>query len=307
MSQLILKRLFRVIVTILFIYTAVFFLTRVTGDPVEMMAYDNGLSQQAKEQVIVNLGLDKSLPEQFMTSFFGLFTGNAGNSFYNNRPVTELFFERIPATLMLGLLCLLVTAVIGVILGFISAIFHNTVIDRAILLLTVIAHTVPNFVLGIGLILLFSLILRILPSGGYGGLKYMIMPVMAMSVGPTANVARLTRSSMLDILSQDYLNTSRAKGLPELKVKIYHGLRNAMISVITILGAQLSGIIGGSVVIETVFAWPGIGSLIITGAQSRDYPIVIYGVMLIAISVTFVNFFVDLLYMVVDPRIRIGN
>lgn len=307
MSKLLIKRTIRVIITVLFIYTCVFFISRVTGDPVEIMTFDLNISQEAREQLIRNLGLDKPLFQQYIDSFIGLFTGNAGKSFYSNRPVIDLFIERLPATITLGVTSFILSSVIGIILGFIAANFHNRFIDKCILFMTVLGHTIPNFVLGIIMILLFSMQLRWLPSGGYGDIKNMIMPVLAMSIGPISKIARLTRGSLLDILSQDFLNTSRSKGMDEFNVRLVHALRNALISVITILGSSLSGIIGGSVVAETVFAWPGIGSLIILSAQKRDFPVVVYGVLIIAISVTVVNFLVDLIYMVVDPRIRISD
>ena len=164
--------------------------------------------------------------------------------------------------------------------------------------------TLPNFILGILLIFIFSLKLRILPSGGIGTPQHFLMPVIALSVGPIANVARLTRSSLLDVIGQEHLDCARAKGMREWKVVLKHGLRNALIPVITILGAQLSAMIGGSVVVETVFAWPGIGTLIVSSAQQRDFPVVVFGVLVISASVTFVNLLVDLSYGLLDQRIR---
>ena len=146
--------------------------------------------------------------------------------------------------------------------------------------------------------------LRILPSGGIGTPQHFLMPIIALSVGPIANVARLTRSSLLDVIGQEHLDCARAKGMREWKVVLKHGLRNALIPVITILGAQLSAMIGGSVVVETVFAWPGIGTLIVSSAQQRDFPVVVFGVLVISASVTFVNLLVDLSYGLLDPRIR---
>lgn len=168
----------------------------------------------------------------------------------------------------------------------------------------VVGSTLPNFILGILLIFIFSLKLRILPSGGIGTPQHFLMPVIALSVGPIANVARLTRSSLLDVIGQEHLDCARAKGMREWKVVLKHGLRNALIPVITILGAQLSAMIGGSVVVETVFAWPGIGTLIVSSAQQRDFPVVVFGVLVISASVTFVNLLVDLSYGLLDPRIR---
>lgn len=292
------------IITILIIYTLVFFLTRVTGNPIDFMTRDSGISDSARQIMEKNMGLDKPLLEQYFSSLINLFTGDYGNSFYYNRPVSELFAERFRVTATLGVTTLLLTALIGIMLGFFSANNHNTWIDRMILILTVVGNTIPNFVLGIILILIFALRLRLLPAGGYGGFKNFIMPLIAMSIAPISSIARITRSSLLSEFSKDHLNTARSKGMREMQVKIRHGLRNSLIPVITILGNQLGGIIGGAVVIETVFAWPGLGQLLITGAKQRDFPVVNYGVLLIAISISIVYFIVDILYMYLDPRIR---
>lgn len=176
--------------------------------------------------------------------------------------------------------------------------------DRLTMSTAIVGSTLPNFVLGILLIFIFSLKLRLLPSGSIGTPQHYILPIIALSVGPIASVARLTRSSLLDVIGNDYLDFARSKGMREWKVVIKHGLRNALIPVITILGSQLSALIGGSVVVETVFAWPGIGTLIVTSAQQRDFPVVVFGVLAIAASVTFVNLLVDLSYGILDPRIR---
>jgi len=207
-------------------------------------------------------------------------------------------------TISLGSIVLGLTIVIGIPLGVLAAVKHNTLLDRITMSSAVVGSTLPNFILGILLIFIFSLKLRILPSGGIGTPQHFLMPVIALSVGPIANVARLTRSSLLDVIGQEHLDCARAKGMREWKVVLKHGLRNALIPVITILGAQLSAMIGGSVVVETVFAWPGIGTLIVSSAQQRDFPVVVFGVLVISASVTFVNLLVDLSYGLLDPRIR---
>lgn len=303
MKRYILMRVFKALLTIWAVYTLVFFLTRVTGDPVEWLTIA-GASDSAKETLRRNLGLDLPLWQQYFKSFFGLFTGDTGTSYYYARSVSDLFAERIGPTLTLGGLVMLVTILVGVPLGVAAAVKHNTLLDRAAMSAAVIGSTVPNFILGILLIFIFSLKLRVLPSGGIGTPVHYILPVIAMSVGPAASVARLTRSSLLDVIGQDYLDCVRAKGMREWGIVLKHGLRNALIPVITILGAQLSAMIGGSVVVETVFAWPGIGTLIVSSAQQRDFPVVVFGVLVIAASVTFVNLLVDLSYGLLDPRIR---
>ncbi len=303
MKKYIFKRVVKALLTILFVWCLVFFLTRITGDPVEWILDVSG-SVEAREQLRHQLGLDLPLGQQFINGLKGLFTGDNGNSYYYARPVSDLFAERLGATLKLGGITFLVTVVLGITVGVLTAVKHGSTFDRITMSFTIAGYTIPNFVFGIVLIFIFSLRLRLLPSGSTGTWKNLVLPTLAMAVGPTANVARLTRSSLLDVIRQDYLDSARAKGVAEWKVILKHALRNALIPVITILGAQLSTIIGGSVVVETVFAWPGIGTLIVTAAQQRDFPVVQYGVLLISVCVTFINLLVDISYGLLDPRIR---
>ena len=303
MKRYIIMRILKAIFTIWAVYTLVFFLTRVTGDPVDWLT-QAGASDAAKETLRANLGLDLPLSEQYVKSFVGLFTGDTGVSYYYSRQVSDLFAERIWPTLTLGGIVLLITILIGLPLGVVAAVKHNSLMDRLTMSTAIVGSTLPNFVLGILLIFIFSLKLRLLPSGSIGTPQHYILPIIALSVGPIASVARLTRSSLLDVIGNDYLDFARSKGMREWKVVIKHGLRNALLPVITILGSQLSALIGGSVVVETVFAWPGIGTLIVTSAQQRDFPVVVFGVLAIAASVTFVNLLVDLSYGILDPRIR---
>lgn len=306
MKRYVTVRVLKAVLTVLFVWTLVFFLSRVSGDPVDWML-SSGDSVQAREQLRHNLGLDLPLAEQYFRSLFGILTGNAGTSYYYARSVCGLFAERLAATASLGILAFAVTILVGIPMGVFAAVRHNTAFDRLTMSLAVAGSTVPNFVLGILLIFVFSLILNWLPSGSIGSPAHFVLPVLAMSAGPAANVARLTRSSLLDVIGQDYLEFARAKGVREGSVIFRHALRNALISVITILGAQLGYIIGGSVVVETVFAWPGIGTLIVSSAKHRDFPVVQFGVMIICISVTVINLLVDLSYFVLDPRIRDKN
>ena len=288
MKRYIILRVGKAVLTIWAVYTLVFFLTRVTGDPIEWLTLA-GASDSAKEILRTNLGLDMPLWQQYIKSFVGLFTGDTGMSYYYARSVSDLFAERMIPTISLGSIVLGLTIVIGIPLGVLAAVKHNTLLDRITMSSAVVGSTLPNFILGILLIFIFSLKLRILPSGGIGTPQHFLMPVIALSVGPIANVARLTRSSLLDVIGQEHLDCARAKGMREWKVVLKHGLRNALIPVITILGAQLSAMIGGSVV---------------SSAQQRDFPVVVFGVLVISASVTFVNLLVDLSYGLLDPRIR---
>jgi peptide/nickel transport system permease protein len=304
MKKYVFMRILKAVATIWIVWTLVFILTRLTGDPVDWILSDSA-NEAARESMRVQLGLNKPLGEQYFFYFFKMLLGDAGNSFYYNKPVLALFGERVGATVSLGLSVFILSILIGIPAGIYAAVHHNTLRDRVSMSTAMIGYTMPNFVLGILLIFLFSLTLRLLPSGGANaGLLSYIMPVITLAAGPAASTARLTRSSMLDVIHQDYLDSARAKGVQERKVVYVHALRNALVPVITILGGQLSTLIGGSVVVETVFAWPGIGSLIINGAKHRDFPLVQFGVLMIAISVTLVNLLVDLSYGFFDPRIR---
>ena len=303
MLRYIVKRLIKAIITIWFILTVVFIFTRLSGDPTTWILPDDATDTQRAE-LRTDLGLDKPLGEQYWSTLTSLITGDAGKSYNYMRPVSDLFAERFGATLRLGLLSFALSVSLGIILGVFAAVKRNSPFDRVTVFLSILGSTLPNFVLSILMIFFFSLTLRWLPSSGYTSAKSYVMPVIAMAVGPTASVTRLTRSSLLDVLRQDYLDCARAKGVRSRVVLFKHALRNALIPVVTIVGLQLGTMIGGSVVVETVFSWPGIGTLIINAAKMRDFPIIIYGVMWIAVAVTFMNLMVDLSYSLLDPRIR---
>lgn len=298
-----LKRFVKAFFTILFILTIIFVLTRLSGDPTQWILPDDATEEQRIE-MRADLGLDQPLWQQYIDTVMSLFTGKMGKSYKYLRPVNELYAERAGATIRLGLIAYAIAIMLGVTLGVIAAVKRNSVFDRTTVVLSVAGSTVPNFVLGILMIFLFCFLLRALPSGGDETAASYIMPVIALSVSPLANITRLTRSSLLDVLRKDYLDYARSKGVKERTVIVKHALRNALIPVITVVGLQLGGLIGGSVVVETVFAWPGIGSLLINGAKTRDYPVVIYGVMLISVMVTLMNMLVDISYALLDPRIR---
>jgi len=302
-KKFLIVRLAKALVTIWFIVSMVFVLTRLSGDPTDWMLPDDA-SLETQIQLRESLGLDKPISEQYKIYISNVLHGDMGKSYYYLRPVGELFSERAEATLKLATTAFSLSILIGVPLGVMASVYRNTFLDRMTMGFAIAGYTIPNFVLGILMIFLFSLKLKVLPSGGFGNTKNYVMPVLAMMVGPMANIARLTRSSMLDVLKQDYLDCARAKGVVEWIVIFKHALRNALIPVVTIIGLQIGTLIGGMVVIETVFAWPGIGSLIISSAQNRDFPVVQYGIMICAIIVCITNVLVDLSYALLDPRIR---
>lgn len=303
MKKFFVVRLVKVLVTVWFIVSLVFILTRISGDPTDWMLPDDA-SLETRMELRESLGLDKPILEQYVIYISDVLHGDMGESYYYLRPVGELFSERAEATVKLAVTAFSMAILFGVPLGVLASVYRNTVFDRLTMGITIAGYTIPNFVLGILMIFLFSLKMRVLPSGGFGEPKNYVMPVLAMMVGPMANIARLTRSSMLDVLKQDYLDCARAKGVAERIVVFKHALRNALIPVVTIIGLQIGTLIGGMVVVETVFAWPGIGSLLISAAKNRDFPVVQYGIMICAIVVCITNMLVDLSYALLDPRIR---
>ena len=304
MRRYIISRGLKVIFTVWFVWTLIFVLIRLSGDPVDWIFGDQDVSEKAVNALRESLGLDLPIWKQYIRSFTGLFQGDAGTSYYFSRPVTELFAERIGMTASLGAGSLIIAILIGIPMGVFAAIKRDSIFDRICIGITVIGNTVPSFVLGIMLIFIFSLTLRVLPSGSTGTWQHYIMPMMTLAVEPMSTIARLTRTALLEVTGQDYLDCVRAKGINEKKVVVKHALRNALIPVVTVMGSQLSILIGGAVIIENVFAWPGMGTLIITAAQRRDFPVVQYGILLIVVFVSVVNFFVDISYGFLDPRIR---
>ncbi|MFH5183580.1 ABC transporter permease [Paenibacillus sp. TAB 01] len=303
MTRFITTRLIKAIFTVWFILTLVFMITRLSGDPTQWLLPDDATAT-VRAQLRESLGLDKPLGLQYAQYLSSLFTGDMGKSYHYLRPVGELFAERAGPTIALGTISFVLAIVIGVPIGVVAAVHRNSLLDRITMGISIAGYTIPNFVFAILLIFLFSLKLRLLPSGGMSSPQHYIMPLLALTIDSVAGIARLTRGSMLDVLRQDYLDSARAKGVRERMVIYKHALRNALIPVVTIIGLHLGTLIGGAVVIETVFAFPGIGMLIVQAAQYRDFPVIQYGVMLVSTTVIVVNLLVDLSYGFLDPRIR---
>jgi peptide/nickel transport system permease protein len=304
MKKYVISRFIKLLLTIWFVWTLVFVLVRISGDPVQIIFGDDPSSEKAVESLTKSLGLDLPIWKQYIKSFIGIFKGDAGSSYYYNKPVAELFKERAWASISLSGISVGLGLIIGVLLGVFAAINRQSVFDRVTVAVSVLGYTVPNFVLGIMLIFVFSLKLKVLPSGSTGTWWHYIMPVITLASGHAATITRLTRTSILEVIQMEYLDFARSKGISEKKVIFKHALRNALIPVVTMFGTQLSVIVGGAVVVENVFAWPGFGTLIISAAKKRDFPIVQFGVLLIVIFVSVVSFLVDLSYGLLDPRIR---
>ena len=303
MIKFTIKRLLKGLLCVWFIWTLIFFLVRVTGDPTDWMLPD-GATDKELANLRGSLHLDEPLGKQYIDTLTDLLQGDAGNSYYYKRDVAELYAERLGTTLRLALPAFGLAIVMGILIGTVAAIKHNTAIDRIAMTGAVVGYTMPSFCFGIIMLLIFSQKLKILPSFGTDDWKSLIMPMITLAVSPMATIARLTRSSLLDVMNREYMNGARMKGVKELVVIIRHALRNSLIPVVTGVGMQLGTILGGAVVVETVFTWPGMGMLLVPSAKQRDFPTVQYGVLLVALSVTIVNILIDISYGYLDPRIR---
>jgi len=299
------KRILTVIPVMLGVLTIVFIMNELTpGDPAEMLAGSEATTEQI-EEMREELGLNRNVVVRYVDYVIGLVTeGDMGTSYSTKQPITTEILDRYPTTLKLAFLSILIAVVIGIPLGVLSAIKQNSILDNMSMSLALFGVSMPNFWLGLMMVSLFAVKLGWLPASGLNGPEYWIMPVVAISVGPIAQIARVTRSSMLDVIRQDYMRTARAKGQTEFKVIISHGLRNALIPIITTIGGQMGVQLGGAILAESVFGLPGLGSYMVSAIKSRNYPAVQGSVLYLALMCSLVNLAVDLLYAYVDPRIK---
>lgn len=291
-------------IPVLFLVTLiVFLLVRVTGDPVSLMLPENATFEE-KESLREALGFNEPLYKQYFTYLGDLVQGNFGESLRYNTDAFSLVLERLPATIELAIASMVIAILISVPLGIWSAIRRNSFIDLFITGGSVLGKAMPNFWLGIMLILFFSVQMGIFPVSGRGGLLHLVLPAIALGTGIAAEMTRLIRSSMLEILGQDFVRTARSKGLKEAIVINTHAFRNALIPVVTIMALQTSTLIGGTLITETVFAWPGMGQLLIQAVNLRDMAVVQAATFLIAVFVIVSNLLADLVYRLLDPRIK---
>jgi peptide/nickel transport system permease protein len=307
-----LRRVLAVIPVMVVVATIAFVLIHLApGDPAHVIAGPDA-TQEDVAKIRRQLGLDESLPVQLVRFYGRLLTGDLGTSIFLRRPVLEAVLDRLEPTLLLTLWGTLIAVLVGVPTGVISARYHNSLIDQSFMGVALIALSVPNFLLGLLMILCFGVWLGWLPVAGYvplesglwRHLRSIVMPCLALGLVQSAFIARITRSSMLDVLREQYILAGRAKGLSEPNVVYRHALKNAIIPTLTVIGINIALLIGGAVVIETVFNIPGVGRLIISAVLRRDYPVIQGVVLLIAVAYTMVNLAVDLAYLALDPRIR---
>jgi peptide/nickel transport system permease protein len=298
-------RTVRALFTLWVIMTLVFVATRVSGDTIDFLLPE-GTDPESRQAMVAYLGLDRSMAEQYWIYLREFLSGHFGLSLYERRPVEDIYLERLGPSLALYALALAFAVTIGLPLGILAALKRNTALARGIMTAAFLGYAVPNFVLAILLLLVFSFHLGWLPSAGAATPAHFVMPTLAVGAVLLAAVVRFTRSALLDVLGQDYLRTARAKGVSERSVVFRHALRNALIPILTVIGLQVTNVLGAAVIIETVFAWPGLGEQIVLATIRRDYPTLQFGVIGFAAIVVAVNLAVDLLYSVADPRVRVG-
>ena len=306
MLEFVITRLCRSLTTLIVVFTAVFVGTRLSGNTLDYL-FPNGLDESVRTELTVYFGLDGSITEQYVKFWRGLLQGNLGISLFEMRPVTEIYRERVGNTLTLFISSFLFSLVVGLPLGIIAAVKRGTKSASLIMAIAFIGYATPNFILAIFFILIFSFNLHWLPSSGQETWLHFVMPVLALGFAMMASVVRFSRSAILDVLGSDYIRTAYAKGLSEKIVIFKHALRNASIPIVSVVGLQVAGFVGAVVLVEAVFSLRGIGELVVRAAIQRDYPVLQFGVIVWAIVVTGVSLFVDIIYGLIDPRVRITN
>ncbi|HEV8144191.1 MAG TPA: ABC transporter permease [Methylomirabilota bacterium] len=296
-------RLARAFVALWLVSTVVFVVMRLSGDPVPLLLPPDAPRSEIF-RVRAELGLDRPIIVQYGVFLAHVARGDFGRSIHFREPAMTVVAGYLPASLQLALTAFVVAAVVAVPIGLVSAIRRNTFIDHATMAVALVGQSAPTFFLGILFILVLSLQAGLFPTSGRGDWRHLVLPALTLGAFAMASIARLTRSAMLEVLRADFVRTARAKGVSELLVVVKHTLRNAALPIITITGLQLGQLLAGAVVTETVFAWPGIGRLAIHSIYNRDYPVVQCTVFLSAVVFIVVNFFIDVLYGVLDPRLR---
>jgi ABC-type dipeptide/oligopeptide/nickel transport system permease component len=311
MGSYILKRFLQMVPVIWIVTLIVFLIMRVLpGDPAQLMllgSEGSAANPALLAEMRAQMGLDRSIAHQYFAFLFAALTGDLGTSMRGRMPVTELIVEQFPATLELAVSGLAVALALGVPLGILAAVRQNTWTDAVAMSASYVGASMPIYFFGLVLILFFSFDLRWFPSAGRHGLQSLILPALTLGFVSAGLIARLVRSSMIEVLSEDFVRTARAKGMSERIVVWRHALRNALIPVVTLVGLQFGSMLAGAVVTETVFSRPGIGRLTVAAIQAKDYPLVQGCVLFLAVVYLLVNLIVDVLYAYIDPRIRFGH
>ncbi len=305
MTAYILKRLFHSIFVLVGISLVVFIILHLTGDPAALLMPPDATPEQVA-QFRQEMGFNDPVLVQYWRFFKGTLRGDFGQSFRHSQPALDLVMERMPATIQLTFAAMGIALFVAIPVGIISAIRRNSILDHIGMTGALLGQSTPVFWLGIMLILIFSVNLQWFPSSGRGEIQNLVLPAITLGMFTMARTARMMRSSMLEVLGQEYMKTAKAKGLNPLTVVLKHALKNAAIPVVTIIGMELGTLLGGAVITETIFAWPGVGRLAVQAIYNRDYPVVQAAVFLLAAIFVLVNLVVDLLYTYLDPRVKLG-
>lgn len=306
MGRYVLVRCLEALVAVWGVLTIVFVAARLTGDPAVLLL-PMGAGQEDLEVLRRQLGLDQPILEQYLIFLGNAVQGDFGQSFQHHRPAMEVVLERLPATIQLATFGITVGTLLGLSAGLVAALKRGTLVELGAMLFALIGQAMPVFWLGIILMLIFAVELQWLPSGGRGGLAYIILPGVTLAVFISASLARLLRSSMIDILQEDYVRTGWAKGLTPTRVYLVHAARAALIPVVTMLGIIAGETLSGAVIIETIFSWPGVGRVTVQAIEAKDFAVVQAAVAVISVIFVFINLGVDLLYGVLDPRVRLSR
>lgn len=301
--RLILIRVVQGLLTTFLVFTVVFFIMRLSGDPT-MLFLPAEATQEDIERFRAEKGWDQPLVVQYVRYLGDVVQGDFGESLSYRTSAMDVVLERLPATLELTAVAFILTILIAIPAGLIAAVRPDTILSRIVMFVALVGQAMPGFWLGVMMILLFSVTFKLLPTGGRDGIANLIMPSVVLGSWGAAKITRLVRAGMNEVLSQDYIRTARGKGMPESRVIIGHALRNALLPVLSALGLTVGAMLGGAIITETVFAWPGVGRLIVQSVLKRDFPVVQVATVLLAIIFIASNLVVDILYTVVDPRIR---
>ncbi len=303
MTRFIIFRLVQTVIALFGISILIFALSRASGDPTMLMRTPLSTEEDI-ENIRISLGLDKPWPEQYWIFIRDMAHGDLGDSLTKKRPVTEMIFERLPATFSLGISAFLLGIISSFLLGVLAAVRRDSIFDNGVKFFAILGQALPGFWVAIVAVFLFAVVWKVVPTFGYGKPINYVLPVVTMSFFLLPGMLRLVRSSMLDVLDSEYIKLARIKGLPENMVIWKHALRNALIAPLTTAGMLFAGLINGAVIIENVFGWPGVGRLSIEAVTGRDFPIIQGITMLVAVFVLMVNLFIDITYAWVDPQIR---
>jgi len=298
------QRLVQAVLVLVGVTLVVFFLARLApGDPIDLMLPETAEPEQ-REALRHNLGFDRPLYVQYLIFLQGALRGDMGRSLYFRQPCFGIIMDYLPNTLLLTAVSMVLSLIVGMATGIIAALSRDSIWDYGGATVALLGRSLPAYWLGIMFILIFSVQLRLLPTSGIGKPAHLVMPSVTLAAALMGIIMRLTRSGLLDVLSEDYIRTARAKGVGQWLVITRHALKNTFIPLVTVVGLQLGSTLAGSVIVESVFSWPGVGRVLVTAISARDYPMIQAGVLFVSIIFVFTNLAVDLLYGFIDPRIR---